>query len=82
MIGIIEPSAALAANVPDDVISTTSSSHEYETSVTDDQALSDYELISTLLDIRAFCHVSIVNARIEILHDEDTRYVNLFSTKL
>lgn len=71
MIGIVESNVALIADVPDDIPST-ACSLEYEGGVSDDPTQNDYEIISTLLDIKAFCHVHLLDAKIQIIHDEHT----------
>lgn len=72
MVAITESTIEPAANVPTDVLPATSSSTDYyEGTVTDDQASShnNIQLISTILDVRAFCHVNLMDARIQIVHE-------------
>jgi hypothetical protein len=59
-------------NVLDDIMPT--SSNDYEGTITDIMP-NDYELISTYLDIRAFCHVNLMDAKIRIIHDDHSGLV-------
>lgn len=72
MVAITEPYGEPHGNVPDEVMPETSSL--YEGTETDNQSTSshDYQLISTFLDIRAFCHVNLLDANIRIVHEDNT----------
>ena len=64
MVAITDLSAECVGNIPEDVVP--SSSNEYEGTETDDQLGNDYELISTFLDVRAFCHLNLLHADLSV----------------
>lgn len=71
-----EPGVESAGNIPTDVLPATSS-NDYEGTVTDNQpsTMNDFQLISTFLDVKAFCHINLVDANISIAHDDHSRLV-------
>ncbi|KAI6176409.1 hypothetical protein M3Y97_00794900 [Aphelenchoides bicaudatus] len=80
MVASAEDNVPVLANVPDEVNEASCSSSDYECTVTGNQlsTFDDYELISTFLDIRCFCHVNLLHAKIRIIHEEHTGAVVLW----